>query len=689
MRWSGPLTAADRTSPLLTDPAVRELILSRGSTGAVLPLMVEFTGDVTLGQARALVENLGAAVSSEIETINSLLVVLPAARLDELTHLDEVLWVEPPLPALDPLNDCARQATGVDQLQGSGYGLSGSGLTGSGVNLLVYDAGTVDPTHAAFQGRLQVGDTSGMLDHSTHVAGTAAGSGVGSPSGRDLRGMAPEAKVISYGFEVMGGGDGWLYTNPGDIEADWRKARLDYDADLGTASIGTNPADNGFPCEWEGDYGAVSQLLDGIVRGSLTGEPYIATWAAGNERGSFRCGTMYHTTAPPSNAKNPIHVGATYSDTGAITYFSSFGPSDDGRIKPTITAPGCEMGHEGGVNSTWPENQYESQCGTSMSTPVVAGLSALMIQQYRETYFGDMQSSERPLPSTIKAVLIHTAVDRGSPGPDYQYGYGSVDGVAAVAAIQNGDFREDSLSSSGEYLTYLHTVSSGTPELRASLAWDDAPATPNAATQLVNNLDLTLVGPNGQVYTPFVLNPAAPSAAAVTGVDNRNNQEQVIVPNPQPGVWKIRVRAASLPVGPQAYSLVFPGARGSDPGFHLDAAVPGKIFTGMQKVTLALEGSQFSPSAQVRWNDLVLEGVTYTHSSRLQVEVPANLRSSPGWVTITVVNPGGVVSEPLQVEIMTPKEGLPAGDQKIKGVLHSHTGKGQSGKFVGKNSHIW
>ena len=78
--------------------------------------------------------------------------------------------------------------------------------------------------------------------------------------------------------------------------------------------MGTNVAPNGFDCNLEGNYGATSQLLDSIVRGSA-GEPYVMTWAAGNERGSGRCGTLYNTTAPPAGAKNPIQVGATNSDT--------------------------------------------------------------------------------------------------------------------------------------------------------------------------------------------------------------------------------------------------------------------------------------------------------------------------------------------------------------------------------------
>lgn len=563
VRWMGAFPVTDRVSPMLNDPAVRSLIESRADDQ--IALMVEFAADMEFGGALDIVRGLGAQVLSEVRTINAMLIVLPIEHLAALYETDSVIWVEPPLPSFDPLNDCVRQNMGVDTLQQDPYY-----LTGAGVDLLVYDAGTIATTHSGFAGRLVVGDASGLSDHATHVAGTAAGSGVGSPSGRDLMGMAPGARIVSYGYE--GFAEGWLYTYPGDIEHDWREARDTYGADLGTASIGTNVAANDFPCSWEGNYGEVSQLLDGIVRGSL-GEPYIATWAVGNERGNGRCGTAYGTVAPPANAKNPIHVGATYSDGDVMTDFSSWGPSDDGRIKPTISAPGCEYLGEGYVNSTIPANTYGGMCGTSMATPAVAGIAALMLQQYRAIY----DPTGEPLPSTVKALLIQTAVDKGNPGPDYQYGYGRVDAVGALGGVINGDFKEDGFTQTGEYHDYFFTVAGSLPVLKVSLAWDDAPATPSAQRQLVNDLDLVVIGPNQQSYYPFILNPAYPGNPATTGEDHLNNQEQVIIPNPASGTWIIRVRARALPVTPQSYSIVFSGASTAPVSKHLPCVTLTKV----------------------------------------------------------------------------------------------------------------
>ena len=557
IRWLGPLTPADRTSTLLQEPAVAALITD--SPDKTMPLIVEFAPDVDVAAGQAIVGRYGGQVQSVVQSINALLITLPAGMLSQLSAEDGVTWIEPPLPKFDPLNDCVRERVGANALQTAPYNLNGSG-----VDLLVYDDGTVAATHSAFTGRLTVGDSSGTKDHPTHMAGTAAGTGAGSPLGRDLKGIAPAANVISFGLQNLGSGS--LYNDPGDIEADWRTAKTTYGADLGTASIGTSVASNGLPCDWEGNYGAVGQLLDAIVRGSL-GEPYIATWAAGNERSTGRCGTGYGTIPPPSNAKNPIHVGATYSDSDLMTPFSSWGPSDDGRIQPTISAPGCEVRAEGSIYSSVPSNDYTfdgwngtdhySWCGTSIATAAVAGAASLMIQQFRTSY----NTSGEPLPSTIKALLIHTAVDKGNAGPDYQYGYGRVDAVKALDAIVAGDAREESIEVTNDYHEYTYSSSSITAELRVSLAWDDAASNPAALSQLVNDLDLTVISPFNQTFQPFILNSASPGNAATTGADHLNNQEQVIVPNAAAGTWTIRVRANALPVGPQAYSIVFHGAR--------------------------------------------------------------------------------------------------------------------------------
>jgi hypothetical protein len=418
---------------------------------------------------------------------------------------------------------------------------------------MIYDGGTVFAGHSDFGGRVTLGDSDGVSDHATHVAGTVGGDG--SSSGGQHRGMAPNVDILSYGFEVPGGlQDGFLYTDPGDLEADYFDAFITRGADVANNSIGSNTEPNGFPCSWQGDYGVTAALLDNVVRGSL-GRPILTLWAAGNERQGSRCDVEGHgdfySIAPPQGAKNQISVGAINSEDDSMTSFSSWGPLDDGRLKPDIVGPGCQESADGGVTSVSSSGGYSVKCGTSMSSPTVTGIAALIVQDFRA------QSPGEPMfrNSMLKVFLAHTAEDLGNPGPDYQHGYGSVRADAAIDFLRGGNFAEASVSQ-GQTFSAVAVVTAGDPELKITAAWDDAPGTANVNPSLVNDIDLVVTSPSGVRHYPWTLNPADPGAPAVRTVpDTVNNIEQVFVENPEPGVWLIDIVGASVPEGPQPVSL--------------------------------------------------------------------------------------------------------------------------------------
>jgi len=207
-----------------------------------------------------------------------------------------------------------------------------------------------------------------------------------------------------------------------------------------------------------------------------------------------------------------------------------------------------------------------------------------------------------PWPSTVKALLVHTAVDQcctdanlsdvDGPGPDYAYGYGKIDVQAAVDLLRdrhNGrvveaagcsalgscpadavslcDLNGDGDSDDDEYSV---TLPAGLASWRATLVWDDlsvgGSVLARGAPALVNDLDLFLVAPDGTITRPWVLNPAVPANAAGRGRDSLNVVEVVDLPNPMSGTWTIHVRPTVIAppsdlYPAQRYTLVYPTYR--------------------------------------------------------------------------------------------------------------------------------
>ncbi len=526
----------------------------------LVAVYINFHSDVSLSrEARAILSGMKIDARSYIEPTNMVVAHARLSQIRELVQRDEVMWVEPAEPAWSELNNSNRERTQVNAVNAAPYG-----LTGAGVNVMVYDGGTINMNHESFRGdagqRVIIGDTDGVSDHATHVAGTVAGRG--QPGTGNHRGMAPDAMILSYGFENTDGSPlsaGFLYTNPGDLSNDYTEAINVFGAHLSNASIGSNTAPNGFPCDWEGNYGNTAALIDTVARGSL-GRNMIMIWAAGNERqGSQRCGATYGTTAPPGNAKNHITVGALNSNDDSVTGFTSWGPDDAGRMRPDISAPGCQNGadsegpNDNGVTSSGSASNttYNTKCGTSMASPTVAGCVALLLQDWRLQFSGEPD----PLPSTVKTLLAHNAADVAQPGPDNQTGYGSVRIQDTIDFMRSGNFAQSEVTQGGAYSVLVY-VAPGDPEFKATIAWDDAPASVFASPTLVNDLDLVVIDPNGVRQYPWTLNPANPGGNAVrTQPNTLDNMEQVHVVDPAPGVWQVSVVGTNVPVGPQTVSL--------------------------------------------------------------------------------------------------------------------------------------
>ncbi|TWT45353.1 Serine protease AprX [Phycisphaerae bacterium RAS1] len=538
----------------------------------IIGLYVLFHPDVDLiAEGKAAAEQYGALVQDYLYLVNGLVIEMPISIARQFAAHDSVQYIEQALPQLSENNASNRARIQADQLQAAPYN-----LTGAGVTVLVYDGGTARATHQDFNGRLTVHDASGQISHATHVSGTIGGSGTANAT---HKGMAPGVTILSYGLQSSGGI--FLYTNPGDLQADYTAA-FGQGADISNNSIGTNTESNGFDCNIQGDYGVTDALIDNIVRGSM-GAPFRVVWANGNERQGNRCDIEgvgdYRSTAPPATAKNHITVGALNSNDDSMTTFSSWGPTDDGRLKPDISAPGCQSGGDNGVTSctNTSDTAYAVLCGTSMASPTVCGISALILQDYRVQFPG-----ADPRNSTLKIFLAHTAADLGNAGPDYQFGYGSVRAQAAVDFMRLGRFFEDSVSQAGTYVITT-AVGAGDPQLKVTMAWDDAAGTPNVNPAIINDLDLRVFDPNNVQRFPWTLSLTTPSANAVQTVRNSvDNIEQVLVNSPMAGTWRIEVHGFNVPQGPQPFSLCCSHALNFPPSLQisLNSTLPTVLAPG-------------------------------------------------------------------------------------------------------------
>lgn len=466
---------------------------------------------------------------------------------------------------------------------GAGYNLTGSATTTA--QLAVWDGGGVRLTHQELVGRVtQMDSPGGTHPHSTHVAGTMVASGFQAAA----KGMSYQANLSAYewtddtiemataaaaGLRVSnhsyGYAAGWEYSAPyyywyGDINISQTEdvGFGFYDSDTRDYDVIAYNAPNYLICKSAGndrnDFGP----------GAGGGHYYWnGGWVWGTTTRDADGGTdMYDCIGWIGNAKNILLVGAVADITNGYTQpsdvvqasFSSWGPTDDGRIKPDIVANGIGLYSCGDAsNST-----YLTYSGTSMSTPNAAGSINLLQDQYTAIKGGQARSA------TMKAIVIHTADEAGSNnGPDYQNGWGLLNTHSAADLIA-GDaagvprIREATLVDGNT--DYYHFVTTATEPARVTVVWTDPAGTPPPYSlnptnkMLVNDIDVRVEYiPLAMTYSPWVLNPASPANAATTGDNDRDNVEVVDVEFALPGLYVVSVtHKGSLSSGVQAYSIV-------------------------------------------------------------------------------------------------------------------------------------
>lgn len=266
--------------------------------------------------------------------------------------------------------------------------------------------------------------------HGTHVAGIvgadwrapkAGQTHVGPPLEQDMCGVAPAISL--YDFRVLdenGGGSEFAIMSALQFIRDLNNRR-DFVAIHGVNLSFSIPHDvANYACGRTPVCEEAERLVgSGVVVVAAAGNSGRARYVtpSGTDDEGFRTVSI----TDPGNAASVITVGSTHrsdAHTYGVSYFSSRGPTGDGRLKPDLVAPGEK------IRSCVPGNEDALLDGTSMAAPHVSGAAALLISRHRE-FVGQ--------PQRIKQILCATATDLGRER--YFQGAGLLDILRALQSV--------------------------------------------------------------------------------------------------------------------------------------------------------------------------------------------------------------------------------------------------------------
>ncbi|MEL7251195.1 MAG: S8 family serine peptidase [Bacteroidota bacterium] len=408
---------------------------------------------------------------------------------------------------------------------------TGLGYTGEGIAIGIGDDGAV--RHLDFHGRMVDHTQFDTGAHAEMTSGMAAGAGNIDPA---TSGSATGATVHLFDIST-------------NNHIDWAPLHFnDYGIAITSTSFGEG-------C------GEVYELSTSEIDEQVYDYPYLAhVFSAGNH-GTDPCFNAYSWLGPNSNGnyyatitggrkagKNVLAVGnVEWND--LLLASSSRGPTPDGRIKPDLSALGQFD------RTTGPENTYRFSSGTSAAAPNVAGAMSILYEQYREVNAGEYPSS-----ALIKAMILNTADDMGPAGPDYHYGWGRMNASKALTALANNQYYTSTIQN-GQQQQFDLNVPVGARNLEVMLYWHDPAGSVLSSRALVNDLELRMVGANGQTIMPWVPSSVANLDSlqrdALPGADHINNVEQISIPEPALGTYQVQITGFQVPEGPQTYFVVY------------------------------------------------------------------------------------------------------------------------------------
>jgi len=465
-----PEDAANDNAPIPKPIKLDDALFGSGPSD-LIPVIVRFSNRLQIAGYAQLEQEIGKFTTKYQYNI------IPGMAADLTKEQIEALKNDPKVEAIEYDNrvqaflDTSTYWFGADAIA------TDYGLTGAGMAIAVIDTG-IDPGHADLDGGKIIGwkdYVNGLTTpyddhgHGTHVSSIAAGAGHGNPI---YKGVAPGASLV--GVKVLNSGGSGL--NSDVIAAiDWcvtNKNAFLYPIKVMNLSLGSGGSSDGTDSVCV----ACNNAMDAGI---------VVVLAAGND------GPATYTIGSPAAAAKPVTVGAM-SDLGKNGFYlagygppsdrySSRGPTADGRIKPDVSAPGVNiMAAQYGTTTG-----YVQMSGTSMASPFVAGISALILQ--RNPTF---------TPALVKSRIMSTAQDWGPSGLDIDYGSGRLDGYKTISVttskptVPSHVYQSASLTGSGDFDLFEYNITNITYPIAVTLVMTDWPG---------RDFDLQVLNPSGTV----------------------------------------------------------------------------------------------------------------------------------------------------------------------------------------------
>jgi serine protease AprX len=562
IRWVGPFHPQFRLDEALVEEAISGRSSAPFHTLNVLLFRPGFSGSAAFAEA---VSGLGGRMVVRDPLIHMHTVRVPSGLVARLAAHPDVAWIDF-WSAPEEDMDIARSVHGAIYVQ------TVAGFDGTGVRGEVLDGGT-EATHPEFQGANPILPHGSLVsgNHGTCTYGQVFATGIDPQA----RGTCFNGQGIAAYYSGYSGGTRSVHT------AELVNPALPWQACFQSNSWGATQTTA---------YNSSSVEIDTILF-----QNDILIYQSQSNTGN-------QNSRPQAWAKNIMSVGGIkHMNTASKaddnwTNGASIGPAIDGRIKPDIASfyDNIYCSDQQGSAGYASGNYYASFGGTSGATPICAGMGGIFFQMWHQGIFGNPTGStpfaSRPKATLAKAMIINTANQWTFSGTSHDLtrthqGYGHPD-LQRIYDDRNKIFwvNETDLLAPFQSALYTVTVNPGETILHATLVYLDPAGAANSTIHRVNNLDLKVTGPGGVIYWGNNGLLAGMSSTPGGTANTVDTVENVIIPNPTPGVWSVEVIAAEVnqdnhletPVLDVDYALVIRGGitAGGPLGF-LFSTVPG------------------------------------------------------------------------------------------------------------------